>query len=259
MMMGPTFAMVIMLAAMSGGSDAEIAALIQPAHYFKTRQIDISVDKAIDLASEDPKDGKRQIMQLTAIRYLTDEAENLKKSAKYAAHRQLIEQIAAGKKANDPHGFAQDHARRLLLKRDNARPMPAKIRPVREDALAWFPAEATMVGAMDVQQMRQFGADSGLRELLKLIPDREKELMYDVLEKVGNVRVDRAAFSYKAGTGQGKGDGKIYVRVTGKGNHNAIVEMIESLDGPGGRMQIKTVKDEKGTPITTMREGNHPP
>ena len=35
--------------------------------------------------------------------------------------------------------------------------------------------------------------------------------------------------------------------------------MIKSLDGPGGRMQIKTVKDEKGTPITTMREGNHPP
>jgi hypothetical protein len=260
MMMGIGFAEIIVLALLSGGlSDTDLITLVQPTHYFKSRQIEISVDRAIELANKDPKDAKTQIMQLSALRYLADESATLKKSTTYADYRKVIEQIAQGKKAQDPEGFARDYANRVLLKLDNAKPEAAKFRPVREDALNWFPANVTIAGALDFRQVRMPGGGGldPVRDLVKMIPERERNEMYNLFEKSGNIRGERVAFAYTNGTGKGNGDAKIYMRFTGKGNHDWILEMFRSIDG--GRMQINQIKDEKGPPIAILQSPNDAP
>jgi hypothetical protein len=148
----------------------------------------------------------------------------------------------------------------VLLKLDNKKPEIAKLRPVREYALDWFPANATLAGAIDRQYSGQAGAGNDpLKDLLKLMPDREKKQMYEFMEKSGNIRIERAAFAWVEGTG--KRDGKIFARFTGKGNQDWMVAAFDMLDGGRGlgRMQIKVTKDEKGTRITRMQPQNGPP
>jgi hypothetical protein len=257
MMMG--FAEILMLALLSGGTNStDLVDLIQPKHYFESRQMEPSVDKMADLAGEEPKDAKGQIVQLTSLRYLADEIEALKKSPRYAEHRKSLEAIAQGKKAQDSLGFAKDYATRVLLKLDDKKPEAVKIRPLREDALSWFPANATLAGAIELRQSRQAGgADDPFKELLKMMPDREKKEMYNVIEKAGNIRVDRAAFAWVEGTG--KRDGKIFVRISGKGDQDWMVAAFNMIEGGRGRSQIKVTKDEKDTRVTLIQPGNGPP
>ena len=111
------FAEVLVLALMSGGmASADLVSLVQPQHYFQARKIDVSIDRMVDIANTEPKDAKAQIMQLTALRYLADETEAFKKAPNYATNRQALEAIAQGKKAQDPLGFAQDYANRVLAR-----------------------------------------------------------------------------------------------------------------------------------------------
>src|ERR1700722_18986727 len=99
-MLAVSFVEVLMMAILSGGSGStDLVAMMQPRQYFESRQIEISIDKMVDLANEEPKNAKTQIVQLNALRYLADESDNLKKSANYAAYRQQLEAIAQGKKA----------------------------------------------------------------------------------------------------------------------------------------------------------------
>jgi hypothetical protein len=247
-----------MLALVSGGmNSADLVDLVQPTHYFQYRQWEPSVDKMADLASEDPKDAKGQIAQLTCLRYLVEETAALKKSPRYAEHRKALEAIAQGNKAQDSLGFAKEFANRVLLKLDNKKPEAAKLRPVREHALDWFPANATLAGAIDRQYSGQAGAGNDpLKDLLKLIPEREKKQMYEFMEKSGNIRIERAAFAWVEGTG--KRDGKIFARFTGKGNQDWMVAAFNMLDGGRGRMQIKVTNDGKGTRITLLQPQNGP-
>jgi hypothetical protein len=257
-MMAFGFAEILVLALMSGGiNSADLVDLVQPTHYFQYRQWEPSVDKMADLAGEDPKDAKGQIAQLTCLRYLVDETAALKKSPRYAEHRKALEAIAQGNKAQDSLGFAKDYANRVLLKLDNKKPEAAKLRPVREHALDWFPANATLAGAIDLQHARHAGAGNDpIKELLKLMPEREKKQMYEFIEKSGNIRVERAAFAWVEGTG--KRDGKIFARFTGKGNQDWMVAAFNMIDEGRGRMQIKVTKDAKGTRITLMEPQNGP-
>lgn len=246
------FAPMLMLALMSGGYyTADVVTLIQPKHYFQNRQIEISVDRAIDYASDDPKTPKTQIVQLTALRYLSDESEALKKSPKVAGHRKVLEEIAAGKKAADPQGFAQDYANRVLLKLDSAKQPAAKITPLRDSALSWFPAEATLAMAVDLQFARDpgFGANDPLKGLLKLMPEREKKEMYDYLERSGNIRLERIAFAtdYR----EKREERKMYLRFTGKANHDWVHDMIKSM-ARNEQFDTKQWKDN-GTQITQLK------
>jgi hypothetical protein len=253
MMMGFGFSGILMLALISSGTGStDLVDLVQPTHYFQHRDWEPSVDKMADMAGEDPKDGTGQIAQLTCLRYLADETAALKKSPRYAEHRKTLEAIAQGKKAQDSLGFAKDYANRVLLKLENKNPEAVKLRPVREHAFDWFPANATLAGAIDLQGGA--GNDS-IKELLKLMPDREKKQMYAFMEKSGNVRIERAAFAWVEGTG--KRDGKIFMRITDKGNQDWMVGAFNMI--AGGRMQITVTKDGKGTRITLIQEQNRPP
>lgn len=256
-MMGFGFAEILVLAVMSGGmSNADLVTIVQPSHYFKSRQIEISIDKAIELAGQEPKTAKAQIMQLTAMRYLTNDADALKKSPKYAAHRRTIEQIAAGKIAADPQGFAQEYAAALLAKLDGTKVNEPRHAPLRADALSWFPTDVALALAVDFRQMRKPGNNDTLAKLLKLMPEHAKQEMYDHIEKAGNIRVDRVAFAMVHSAK--REDQKMYLRFTGKGHHAWVVDFVKMADKGRGRLEMKSLKDEKDTPITLFQSANDP-
>src|SRR5687767_3990502 len=98
--------MIVLLAGSGGLASNDLVSLVQAEDYFKVRNIAVSADKMAELAGKDPADGKTQVQQLLAIRWLGENAADTKKAD---GARALLEQIAAGKKAQDPHGFARGH------------------------------------------------------------------------------------------------------------------------------------------------------
>lgn len=251
------FAEVLALALLAGGmNNSDLVGVIQPRHYFEARQIRMSIDSMIDVALAEPKDGKKQIMQLCALRYLADESAAFKKASNYASNREAIELIATGQRAQDKAGFSREYAQRVLDKLDGKKPEKAKKTPPREDALAWFPDDATLVGILDLQAQAQTDpANDPIKALLKIMPEREKLRMYDAIEKCGNVRLDRISFAY--GEGNGKRDGRVILRVTGKGSQEGLLNLFQLIDGRGGRLQSKEIKDDKGVPIMMLQEANN--
>jgi hypothetical protein len=248
------FAEVMLLALLGGGmNNTDLVSLIPPQHYFEARQVKVSLNSMVDIGLTEPKDGKAQIMQLTALRYLIDEADAFKKADNYANNRYAIEQIAQGKKAQDKMGFAKEYAQRLLDKLDGKKAPTVKLTPMLDDALAWFPVNVTMVGALDLRGGATANND-GIKELLKLMPEREKLQMYDAVEKMGNVRLDRIAFAFT--DGNEKRNSKFYFRFSGKGSQEGLLEFFNLMNGDRGRLQAREIKDDKGMPITLLEDPN---
>jgi hypothetical protein len=248
-MMASGFGAILVMALLSSGStNTDLVALIQPKHYFQTREVAVSIDKMMELATSDPKDSKTQVMQLTALRYLTDETEALKRDANFAAHRQVLEQIAKGKKANDSLGFAADYAGRLLAKLNGTKVAHAKAPLLREDALDWFTADANLLMAVDMRQSREAGKADPIGELLKMVPEQEKKQMYEFIEKAGNIRLERYSFAMVSHTDHAQM--KVMVRLTGKANPAWVAALIRSLEP---NFETTELKDAKETPIVVLQ------
>src|SRR5262249_32852903 len=98
---------LLALLALSGGASTDVVSWLLPEHYFKAHQIDVTAAKMVELAGKDPADAKTSIAQLLAIRWLGEHPGEVKKAA---AARDLLQQIAQGKKAQDPQGFAREAA-----------------------------------------------------------------------------------------------------------------------------------------------------
>jgi len=250
------FAEVVMLALLGGGiNSTDLVALVQPTHYFQTRQIDATFDKLIELAGREPKDAKTQIQQLVALRHLADESDKLKKTANYGAYRAVLEQIASGKKGADPSAFAQDYAQRVLVKLDGSQREIPKLKPMRAEALSWFPDDLTFAAAADLRQTNMSGVDS-FKDLVKLIPERAKKEIYDFVEQTGNVRIEQAAIGIADNGGQ-RDEMKIFMRFSGKGKQAWLVPALKKLGRD--RVTEKTSKDDKGTPLTFLQDSDSPP
>lgn len=253
-MIGLGFAEILMLALLGGGfNSTDLVAIVPPAHYFQSRNIDTSFGKMIELASLEPKDARTQVQQLVALRHLAEEAEKLKKDAGYASHRAALEAIAKGKKGVDPSQVAQEYAQRVLDKLDSARQAPPKLPPLSQDALGWFPSDVTFAAAADLR-MTNAGSHDSFKELIKLIPEPTKKEIYDFVEKIGNLRIERAAMGM-ADSGN-RNEAKIYIRLTGKGNQAWLADALKNANG---RFKEKNIKDDKGTPITLLQEPDRAP
>ena len=249
------FAEVLMIAVLASGTNSsDVADIVEPAHYFKSRDIVVTLDRMIDIAMREPKDGKAQIMQLTALRHLANESDAFKKASNYASNREAIEEIAAGKRANDPQGFAQEYAQRLLMKLDGKKAASPKQRSLREDALGWFPADVKFAAALN-QKGNNLESKDVFKDLLKLMPANAKAEMYGQLERVGNVRVERIAFGFVEA--KNRAEHKIFVRVTGKANPEWILSAAQGMIGDRGA-QIDRSKAPDGTPLITLRTGREP-
>jgi hypothetical protein len=88
------------------------------------------------------------------------------------------------------------------------------------------------------------------------MPDDAKKEMYNVIEKSGNIRLERVAMGF-ADNAEKRDDMKIFIRFSGKGNRTWALEALKMLDG--GRLQAKESKADDGTPITILQDGKRAP
>ena len=118
--------MIFPIALLVGGGSMDIVSSLPAKEYFKAREMEVSANRLMELAAQSPDSPKNQIGQLFALAHLANEPDLLKKSPKLAEHRRLLGEIAQGKKANDPNGFAVQYAERVLLALDGQQPPPAR-------------------------------------------------------------------------------------------------------------------------------------
>ena len=249
----------LLMLLLSGGGGSDLLTLLNAEDYFRTRGIETRVEKMMELASRAPADSKASVQQLLALRVLGEQADKLKASKEFAEYREILTQIAAGKKAQDNLGFAREYALWTLSRAgvtvaaDQAPP----VRKLQESALEWFPNKLTLAAALEIHWGRSFDpGDNQVRKLFdalgKLIPPDSKDRLYKTVEQLGNVRVDRAALGYLADPNDSE-KGQIYIRLTGKGDRRQLVELL-SLG-----MAVKDIKgNDKEPPIAILHGSNSP-
>ena len=251
-MIGSRLVEVLILALTAGSVNAtDWMTMVKPREYFKSRNIEPTIDRMIDFVIEDVKTPKAQIKQLAALQYLADEADKFKKAANYDTNRMAIEEVAAGKLGRDSTGFVQEYAKRLLAKLDGAKPAAAKIRPLRQDALTWFPADMKIAVAFDMHQLQGLSNDTR-KGILATIADSSRLNLYEQLEMFGNIRVDRMEFGIV--DADNPDDQKMFLRVSGKANQAWIADSLTARSGFA--LPWKETKDAEGTPIRTLHAAN---
>jgi hypothetical protein len=176
-----------------GGGSLEVVSMFEAEAYFKVRGIAVSAEQLEAVASKDPSDGKKQIAQLLAIDWLGDHPKEGKTA------RATLQQIGDGKKAQDPQGFAKDHALRALARID-AKTIPAGPRlplgSVREDAYSVFPGDANLLGSLDLRASGSMKIeDKLLPAFFKAAPEKGKKELIEFVEELGNIRIDRVSFA----------------------------------------------------------------
>src|SRR5262249_11018514 len=162
------------------------------------RGIEITQAKMLELASVTPTDGKSQIQQLLALRALGG------MGAKVKADRRVmdtLQQVAEGKKASDPLGFAREYALAALDRIEGREPvLPTMPKDsMRKDAFAWFPLGVNLVGGIDLRHTQGVKVEStDLSKFVEKMIKRgnQQEKFYDLLEKAGNVRFERIAVGF---------------------------------------------------------------
>jgi hypothetical protein len=225
---------LVFLMALMGGGGADLVSALSAKDYFEVRQIEPTVDKLIELASADPKTGKAQLAQLFALKHLSAEVAELKKSPKIGEYRSLLRQIADGKKAADTCGFAAEYAGRVLTALDGGKGTISP-RGSWQDGAAWIPGHVTLLAGFDSKDQKVGESSTpDLSMILKNMPKQVKEMMFDELDKVGNVRVERLV----AGMAPiGDDNAEMFVRLTGKANGKWLVDAL----GKFGEVTEKSV------------------
>jgi len=187
---------LVLLGSAHSSPTHDLVSLLRAEDYFKSRQIALEAGGLVKLAATEPADGKAQLQQLLAIRWL---GENPAKVEKTKEARDILEQIAAGKKAQDRHGFAKLYARQALARLDR-KPLPvaatAPAAGLHPEAFAWFPADTNVVAGMELRPRHTTLPDASdpIRQLLaETMPGREREQFYQAVEALGNIRLDRIA------------------------------------------------------------------
>jgi hypothetical protein len=213
------FVAVLAVLLLSGGEQTDAVSFLPPRDYFQSRKIQISTDSLMELAAQTPAGPKAQVQQLLALRVLGEEAEALKDSPKYPQYRRTLEDIAAGHKAQDAAGFARDYAARTLARIDGKQ-LPARRPAPLEEGFGWFPENALVVAMLRSHAPEPAAATPQAPRLFRrFLSAQDREALFPVLERIGNVQVDRITAAF--GGDQGKdssADSWLLVRVSGKVN-----------------------------------------
>jgi hypothetical protein len=243
----------------SGGGNVtnDLVSLIDADTYFKSRRIEANAGGLAELARKDPANAKAQISQLLALRWLGEHPDAVKKDPQIRA---LLQNVAEGKTAQDPLGFARHYARRALAQVDGK---PVRFPPVpentlRTDALKWFPADVTFFGALDFRASPGFKGPelkSKPALLARVIPAEAVEEMFKFAEEVGNFEAERLAFGISPDPNQQSAT-RNYIRITGRGDHQRLAAFLQR------NIRGAVVKDEQpaqGAPITLISSEKEPP
>jgi hypothetical protein len=247
---------IVLLAGAIGLPVTDLASLIDPADYFQTRNVEVKVEKMLELAAKDPADGPTQMAQLLALRWLAQHPAEAKKADQA---RETLTAVAEGKKAQDLHGFAKEYAQKALAKLDGKpAPAPRKVPAdsVRTDALRWFPTKATVFGAVDFRASGDLPAvDEGLiGRLLALTPGMIKGEVYRFADQTGNVRLDRLAMAFEWQDAKDPEPLRIWIRLTGAGDVKRLSGLV-AQDYPVRKVR----KGSKGETITILSQENQAP
>ena len=237
-----------LLALMGGGGD--LVSALPAKDYFEYRQIEPSIDKLVELAATEPATGKAQLAQLFALKMLVGDVAALRKSAKLAEHRQVLKEIADGKKAADKCGFAAEFAGRALAALEGKKFALAPRGNWRQGA-AWIPGHVTLLAGFDTKDRKPedpVGPD--FTETLRFLPKEAKEPMFVEIEKLGNVRLERLVVGLAP---MGNSNAEIFLRMTGKANP----KWIASLFGDSMTMTEKSIAGRE-VRLLEGRKGNEP-
>lgn len=226
---GPMELLLMLL--LSGGTAGDLVGLVPTEEYFRFRKIEPTTAKLMALAAADPKDGAAQIAQLLALRHLEANPALVTKDPQAQAHLAVLADIADGKKAQDPQGFARDLALRTLVALGARQAPDAPPAPSLTAGLDWFPAEGTLVGAVDARRSRGFGPPAELLDpnFLRLIPPKERDQIltkvFEVLDKIGNIRLERIAVCFVDGD---RDTQRVFLRATGKFDRKRLAAVLET-------------------------------
>ncbi len=253
------FGMIEVLALLLSGTGSpthDLVSLIRAEDYFQARNVKLDAAEMVKLALRDPADGKAQVQQLLAIRWLGENADAVKKAEGAKA---ALEALAAGRKAQDRQGFAKVYAGQALA-RLAGEPLPAVAAPLGSlaDALAWCPIDSQFCGAIELRPVRSALPAKGsemLRELLaKTMRGNDREEFFQAAEALGNLRVDRSAVAFTVNE-RGNPE-KIVFRITGAGDRQRVADFIAKVS-PGTVVQQE--KGPKGEPVTLLSTPQRPP
>jgi hypothetical protein len=217
----------MLLLLVGGGGSNDLVSLLDAKDYFKAHKVEVTVTKMARLAAGEPAEAGSPVAQLLALRWLGEHAAEVKKAEKFDSILQQVRQVAGGKKAQDPAGFAAEYARRAVRALgDEAGPGGGEA-GAKGSGLAWFPKSVGLVGEVRLGSGEREG-DGGkaLRETLgKIVPQPARKEIYKVVDKVGNVRLDRVSFAYTLDP-QARAQARFYVRLTGKADRQRLLNVI---------------------------------
>jgi hypothetical protein len=242
---------LVLLGSTASSPTHDLVSLIRAEDYFKARNIAVKAEQMVSLALKEPADGKTQVQQLLAIRWL---GENPAVAKKAEGARAALEQIAAGKKAQDPQGFARLYARQALARLDD-KPVPVAAAPANSvrEGCAWFPADTNVVAAVEFRPSSATfsGKADPLREILaRFGPEAERKELFKVADALGNVRIDRLAVGQVV---DANGDTlRLAVRVTGAIDRKRLLDVLRQFMG---KPTVKEIKGAGGEPITLLGGG----
>jgi hypothetical protein len=216
---------ILLMVGVGGNGSKDLVSLVDAPQYFKSRGIELKLEKMLELAGKTPADGKEQVQQLLAIRWLGEHPEAVKKTGNA---RETLRAIADGKQGKDPQGFAADYARLALARLDgkdvSLHPLP--LGSVRGEALAWFPKKCTIFGAADMRPPRGLPEERSnpLADAInRMMPPREKEQFFTHVERMGNIRIDRASIAMIPDANQ-PAETRMFIRLTGKGDRQRLID-----------------------------------
>jgi WD40 repeat protein len=234
---------LLILIFFGSGYSNDLVSLIDAEAYFKSRQMEVRTAAMVARAGQDPTNGKASVAQLLAIRWLGEHADQMRQEPRA---REVLTQIALGRKGQDPQGFAREYAQHALARLDG-KPVPLWLLPensVREDALKWFPDSVVLVGALDLRRPTKGTLTE--EKLFTIVREHQARVrpaseIYKLAETVGNVRLDRVSLAIEPRSVS------VVVRFTGLGNFKWLAKALQP--------EKAFIREEKGTkeePITLL-------
>jgi hypothetical protein len=243
---GPAFSQLFLLLMAIGGASNDLVSLFDARDYFEAHGIATDLKSMLELAQR-TGEGKEQIAQLLAIRRLGEDFSEAK-----AKVTETLKPVARGEKAQDPQGFAREYATRALRRLGvEAGPLSRKKEyHLTRDVLGWFPNDVRMVGAVYVASITDQDpkTEEQFRRLVKkAIPARTITQLYDLADKVGNVRADAVGFGVSESGKENSDKTRFYLRVKGKADARRFAAYLADTL-PNGRADV-----EKDGSVGTVR------
>jgi hypothetical protein len=233
-------------------SPVDLLSLIDAEVYFRSHNIEIRAANLLRIAEVEAQDAPGEVARLLAIRWLGNQAGNMKKPDVEA----VLRRVSRGKAYRDAHTFPEQYALRALaqVERQPAPPMAVPDDSLR-DTFGWCPAGVDLCFALDLRWPSALKPlnEKERRDLIGVLSSdtATQQQAIQLANVVGNFRLDRAAFSWAPVTGR-KDQTSLWLRLSGQMNGKRLAEFVRRKV-PGVTLEQKV--EEPG--IAVVRHENN--